>query len=227
MRDRCRRDYLNTEPLRTGRGWSYRFKWVWSGLFLLLAACSGSSPVGEMVSPGRKPTAPVAMFAGTASSPSGTGVDFSLHRDGVNRNPRSNPNHAWDSDRCFTIMAHGLKESAYGPVLVDERGPVTKFITARQLAAELDQTPRWRDDLARSEYLILYSCNSGAATPSGFSSFAARLASSLKMPVIAPTNVLWMSGGRGSVGGGGRFEVFYPEHPLASVVGLRVVNPGG
>ncbi len=124
-------------------------------------------------------------------------------------------------------MAHGLKESAHGPVIVDERESVKKFITASQLAAELDRTPRWHDDLARSEYLILYSCNSGATTPSGFPAFAARLASSLRMPVVAPTGVLWMSGGRGSVGGGGRFEVFYPQHPIASAVGLRLENPGG
>ena len=226
-RDRCRRDSLNTQPLSKSRGWSSCLKWGWSGLFLLLAACSGSSPVGARVSPGRKTTASVVMFAGTASSPSCTGVDVSLHRDGVNRNPRSNPNHAWDSDRCFTIMAHGLKESAYGPVLVDEREPVKRLVTARQLAAELERMPRWHDDLEHSECLVLYSCNSGAATPSGFPAFAARLASYLKMPVVAPTNVLWMSGGRGSVAGGGRFEVFYPEHPLASAVGLRVGNPGG
>jgi hypothetical protein len=194
---------------------------------MLLSACSVSSPVGAVVSRERKAPESVVMFAGKGSSPSGTGVDVSLHRDGVNRNPGSNPNHAWDSERCFTIMAHGLKESAYGPVLVDEREPVERLVTARQLATELNRTPGWHDELARSEYLILYSCNSGAATPSGFPAFAARLASYLKMPVIAPTNVLWMSGGRGSVAGGGRFEVFYPEHPMASAVGLRVGNPDG
>lgn len=227
MCDPIRRDSLNTQPLSKSRGWSSCLKWGWSGLFLLLAACSGSSPVGARVSPGRKTTASVVMFAGTASSPSGTGVDVSLHRGGVNRNPGSNPNLAWDSDRCFTIMAHGLKESAYGPVLVDEREPVERLLTARQLAAELERNPRWHHDLERSECLVLYSCNSGAATPSGFPAFAARLASCLKMPVVAPTDVLWMSGGRGSVARGGRFEVFYPQYSLASAVGVGVRNTGG
>lgn len=225
--DPIRRDSLNTQPLSKSRGWRSCINWGWSGPLMLLASCSVSSPSAAMVSSGRTTAASVVRFAGTASSPSGTGVDVSLHRDGVNRNPGSNPNHAWDSDRCFTIMAHGLKESAYGPVLVDEREPVKRLLTAPQLAAELERNPRWHHDLERSECLVLYSCNSGAATPSGFPAFAARLASCLKMPVIAPTNVLWMSGGRGEVARGGRFEVFYPQYSLASAVGLGGGNPGG
>jgi hypothetical protein len=153
-------------------------------------------------------------FVGSNRSPSGRGVDLCLHSNAVARNPRSNPNLAWDNESCFTIMGHGLAESRYGPVLLDERLDNTLNLTPSKLTDIVKGDPSLRIKFSRARYVLLYCCNSGSKTVEGMPSFASRLANNLKKPVIAPTNKLIMHGGKGVIRDKGIYKLFYPRYSL-------------
>ena len=175
---------------------------------LSLAGCASnhiSVPVSSMSGKAFPP------FANTNHSPAGTGVDFCLHSDRVRLNPGSNPNLAWDAESAFTIMGHGMNSSPFGPAIIDERGPVEKVLTSKELVKVLHEDPVLNEKLMNSRFVVLYSCRTGSLTPDGFSSFGARLANIVKLPVIAPSGRLLMGAGRGVVEGGGKYEVFYPR----------------
>lgn len=164
-------------------------------------------------------------FSNTNHSPAGTGVDFCLHNERVRLNPESNPNLAWDAQSAFTIMGHGLNNAPFGPSMIDERGPVEKMLTSKDLAKVLREDPVLNEKLMNSRYVVLYSCRTGSLTSEGFSSFGARLANILESPVIAPSGRLLMGAGRGVVEGGGKYEVFYPRSYSARANGAKSIWP--
>ena len=157
-------------------------------------------------------------FSNTNHSPAGAGVDFCLHNERVRLNPKSNPNLAWDDEIAFTIMGHGVNNAPFGPAMIDERGPVGKMLTPKELVKVLREDPVLNEKLMNSRYVVLYSCRTGSLTSDGFPSFGARLATILELPVIAPSGRLLMRAGKGVVEGGGKYEVFYPRsyHARAS-----------
>ena len=150
-------------------------------------------------------------FTNTRYCPSGSGVDLSLHSNKVNANPRSNPRRAWDSPSVLTIMAHGRRTSSKGPVIIDERHESNRLLTPGDLANELKSNDQLALQLSSSHCIVLYACNSGTATPSGFPSFAQRLSTLLKKPVVAPSGILMMNSGTGNVKGRGIFLKFEPS----------------
>ena len=176
---------------------------------LQLASCSHvvgyhkqecrSAPINELVP-----------FAGHRASPSGGGVDLSLHSVLVNRNPAANPNHAWSSARVFTIMAHG-KHTDFGPALVDETGPSPRDLTVDKLLKRINEQRDLREKLMASEAIVLYACRSGCETRNGLPSFAKRLADLTHKIVVAPSNLLLMDDGKGYVAGGGTFREANPD----------------
>jgi hypothetical protein len=158
-----------------------------------------SAPINELVP-----------FAGHRASPSGGGVDLSLHSVLVKRNPAANPNHAWSSTRVFTIMAHG-KHTDFGPALVDETGPSPRDLTVDKLLKRINEQRDLREKLMASEAIVLYACLSGCETRTGQPSFAKRLADLTNKSVVAPSNLLLMEDGKGYVAGGGTFREANPD----------------
>lgn len=177
---------------------------------LLLGASSCTHSSGSRIS-SRSEAFPLVPFTNTRYCPSGGGVDLSLHSRKVNANPRSNPRRAWDDPSILTIMAHGKRVSPKGPVLIDERHGATRLLTPGDLADELEGNDQLARQLSTSQCIVLYACNSGAATPSGFPSFAERLATLLNKPVVAPSGILMMHSGAGNVKGRGSFLKFEPS----------------
>lgn len=170
------------------------------GAILALASCVQKRPdVADQVP-----------FAGVKCAPAGSGVDLSLHKPVVSANPRSNPRQAWDSTTVFTIMGHGLHVPGQGPVTVDERSSPSRHLSPRALVAEIHRDPKADAAYHQSDVIVLFACGAGTATRDGDSSFAKRLAVLTGKPVVAPSDTLIMSGGRGTVREGGRFIVLNP-----------------
>ncbi len=122
-------------------------------------------------------------------------------------------------------MGHGVNNSPFGPAIIDERGPVEKMLTSRELAKVLHDDPVLNEKLMNSRYVVLYSCRTGSLTSDGFSPFGARLANVLELPVIAPSGRLLMGAGRGVVEGGGKYEVFYPRSYYSRANGAKSIWP--
>ncbi len=176
---------------------------------LHLASCSHTVGYQKQV----RSSAPInhlVPFAGHRASPSGGGVDLSLHPVLVNMNPAANPNHAWNSARVFTIMAHG-KHTDLGPALVDETGPSPRDLTVRKLLKRINEQRDLREKLMASEAIVLYACGSGSDSRTGLPSFAKRLANLTQKIVVAPSNLLLMDDGKGYVAGGGTFMEANPD----------------
>lgn len=187
----------------------------------LVGCVSNRISVPVSSTPGNK----LPSFSNTNHSPAGAGVDFCLHNERVRLNPGSNPNLAWDDESAFTIMGHGLNNAPFGPAMIDERGPVEKMLTSKELVKVLREDPVLNEKLMKSRYVVLYSCRTGSLTSEGFSSFGARLANLLESPVIAPSGRLLMGAGKGVVEGGGKYEVFYPRSYYARANGAKSIWP--
>lgn len=165
---------------------------------LALAACAPSRDGRDSGMAGGAVGVP---FAGRSFSPSGGGVDLSLHNARVNRNPNGNPLLAWDSPHVFTVMAHGV-ESSLGPCLLDESSGGDAYLTPEALLRRIERDPRLRSEWSRSDTVVLYACRSGGQSRSGLPSFASRFARLAGKPVVAPSAKLFMRGGAGSIPGG-------------------------
>jgi hypothetical protein len=86
----------------------------------------------------------------------------------------------------------------------DRPNEIVPTLSAEKLAAEIASHKKWPG----SKNVVLYSCSTGDG---GKASFAKKLAKLLKVPVYAPTDVLYMKkGSPDSIDNNGKFERFEP-----------------
>lgn len=158
------------------------------------------------------------------SPKTGGGVNISLHTQGVNRNPASNPNLAYKDDSTFTMMGHGSFGSG-NPWMLDQRRAInqpifhdsdwvtrnfpgkygSKKLTPKQVAELIRTDPDWEP----GKSIVLYACETGKG---GDDSFAKKLAKILKTTVWAPTDILNLNLEHGfmEIINGGTWGMFQP-----------------